>query len=156
MAVAGRDGQIRLWNMNTGLLERDIATDRRRIHALAFSPDGSRLAAGGDGVTIHILNVNDGSDVTALPTQPARVMAMTYLNDNRLAIGGTDNKIRIWDFPRQKVTVELVGHTGSVAALDCDASGTMLVSGSYDTTLRIWHVESDDWRAARRQGLQSQ
>jgi len=155
--VAGRDGQIRLWNMNTGLHERDIATDRRRIRALAFSPDGTQLASGGEDAVIHVLNVSDGSDVVTLPPQPCSILAMKYLNHDQLAFGGTDNKIRIWDFPRQKVTVELVGHTGSVAALDCDASGTMLVSGSYDTTLRIWHVESEDWRAARRQqGLQSQ
>jgi WD40 repeat protein len=146
--VAGRDGQIRLWNMNTGLHERDIATDRHRIRSLAFSPDGTQLASGGEGVVIHILNVSDGSDVTSLPAQPARVLTMTFLNDDQLAFGGTDNTIRVWDVPREKVTLELVGHTGSVAALDCDAAGTTLVSGSYDTTLRVWNLQSREWRAA--------
>jgi WD40 repeat protein len=151
MAVAGRDGQIRLWNMNTGDHERDIATDRRRIRSLAFSPDGTRLASAGDGVVIHVLDTMVGNQVTSLPMQPARVLAMTYLNDDQLPIGGTDNKVRIWDLPREKVTVELVGHTGSVASLDCDATGTVVVSGSYDTTVRIWHLKSDAWRKAHKE-----
>jgi WD40 repeat protein len=35
----------------------------------------------------------------------------------------------------------LEGHTGTVAALACDATGRVLVSGSYDTTIRIWNLE---------------
>jgi WD40 repeat protein len=33
-----------------------------------------------------------------------------------------------------------VGHSGTVAALACDATGRTLVSGSYDTTLRVWNL----------------
>jgi WD40 repeat protein len=35
----------------------------------------------------------------------------------------------------------LVGHTGSVASLATNACGTLLVSGSYDTTLRVWELK---------------
>jgi WD40 repeat protein len=36
------------------------------------------------------------------------------------------------------------GHTGTVAALACDATGKTLVSGSYDTTLRIWSLDQSE------------
>ena len=41
MAVAGRNGQIRLWNVMTGALERDIATSRQRIRRSRFRPMAS-------------------------------------------------------------------------------------------------------------------
>jgi WD40 repeat protein len=38
------------------------------------------------------------------------------------------------------MTSQLEGHTGTVAALACDSSGCVLVSGSYDTTVRVWQL----------------
>jgi len=61
-----------------------------------------------------------------------------FLDGQALAAGGSDNQVHIWDLGTRTVTRELVGHTGSVAALA--RSGAMLVSGSYDTTVCIWDL----------------
>ena len=53
---------------------------------------------------------------------------------------GSNNEFSIWDVDSQKPTSQLVGHTGTVAALACDSTGNVLVSGSYDTTLCIWNL----------------
>jgi WD40 repeat protein len=144
MAVAGRNGQIRLWNVTTGALERDIASSRQRIRALAFSPDGKRLAAAGDDVMIHVVDLTSGGADVSLTARPAKVYAALFLNNETLATGGSDDRICVWDLATRSVTKELVGHTGSVAALACDSTGTMLVSGGYDTTLRIWDLKPVD------------
>ena len=75
-----------------------------------------------------------------LSTRPAKNYALVFLDNNRLATGGTDNRIRIWDLNSRQVVMHLTGHTGTVAALACDARGSTLVSGSYDTTIRIWDL----------------
>jgi WD40 repeat protein len=67
-----------------------------------------------------------------------------FLDNVTLATGGTDNRISIWDLGRREVARRLEGHTGTVAALACDASGKTLVSGSYDTTLRIWNLGAEE------------
>jgi WD40 repeat protein len=41
---------------------------------------------------------------------------------------------------REELAV-LVGHTGTIAALDADAAGRMLISGSFDTTARVWNID---------------
>jgi WD40 repeat protein len=63
-----------------------------------------------------------------------------FLNDTTLATGGSDNRVSIWDLNSRQVMRRLEGHTGTVAALACDATGETLVSASYDTTLRIWNL----------------
>lgn len=140
MAVAGRDGNIRLWNVSTGALERDIPTGRQRIRALAFSPDGKRLAAAGEEIMIHVIDLSGGEQHVTLAARPAKVFAAVFLDGQTLVTAGSDDRICIWDLATRSVTKELVGHTGSVASLACDKTGTLLVSGSYDTTLRIWNL----------------
>ena len=141
MAVAGRNGQIRVWNVTSGAHERDIDTDGRRIRALAFSPDGTRLAAAGNSPQIHVFDVASGQPVMTLDVAAgqglSRWCSSTTSGWPRAA---PTTCIRIWDLDSRAVTTELVGHTGTVAALACDAAGTMLVSGSYDTTLRVWNL----------------
>ena len=141
LAVAGRNGRIRLWDVDSGSHERDIETDRRRIRALAFSPDGRLLAAAGNSPEIRLMDVATGQVVATLDSRPAKVRTLLFLGNERLAAGGTDNRIAIWDVYSRQVTRQLVGHTGTVSSLACDATGGVLVSGGYDTTLRIWDLD---------------
>ena len=143
LAAAGRNGRVRIWNVADGSRERDIPTDRRRIRGLAFSPDGRQLAAAGTSADIRIFDVATGDELMKLETRPAKVHALLFLDQVTLATGGTDNRIWIWDLNTRQVTRRLEGHTGTVAALACDASGSILVSGSYDTTLRVWKLDED-------------
>jgi WD40 repeat protein len=153
MAAAGRNGKIRVWNVTDGSNHRDIDTDGRRIHALAFSPDGTRIAAAGRSTTIEIFEAATGASVMTLATRPAKVHSLIFLDSQHLATGGTDNCIRIWDLDSKLADRQLVGHSGTIAALACDSTGRVLVSGSYDTTLRVWNlaekeVPSTAWRKA--------
>jgi WD40 repeat protein len=98
------------------------------------------LAAAGNSTTIRIYDVESGTLSSTLETRPAKVFALVFLNDKTLATGGSDNRVSIWDLNTRQVTRRLEGHTGTVAALACDAKGETLVSASYDTTLRVWSL----------------
>jgi WD40 repeat protein len=150
MAAAGRTGHVRVWNVTTGTHERDITAVGRRIRAIAFSPDGKRIAAAGNSATINIFDVASGQPVMTLDVRPAKEFSLLFLDNRRLASGGTDNLVRIWDLDSRVVTAELVGHTGTVAALARDATGNIVVSGSYDTTLRVWNLAEPSAPATAR------
>lgn len=49
--------------------------------------------------------------------------------------GARDGTLRVWDIQRGKMARRLIGHTGSVRALDI--CGNQVVSGSYDHTCRV-------------------
>jgi WD40 repeat protein len=154
MAVAGRNGLVRVWNVSSGTTEHDLVTDGRRIRALCFSPDGALLATAGNSQNIRIFYVDSGQQVATLPSRPAKAYGLLFLDNKRLAAGGTDNRIRIWDLDSQVITTELVGHTGTVAAMAMDAAGSTLVSGSYDTTVRIWKLAGCSAPATASRGAQ--
>jgi len=152
MAVAGRNGKIRVWNVNNGTQERDIDTDGRRIRTLGFSPDGARIAAAGNSQSVRMIDIASGETVFSLSTRPSMTFALLFLENNRLATGGTDNRIWIWDLETRQAVTQLVGHTGTVASLACDRSGATLVSGSYDTTVRIWNLTAGSAPATASRG----
>jgi len=50
LAACASNGTLRLWSARTGKLawSAEVQQDKKELHALAISPDGSRLAAGGE------------------------------------------------------------------------------------------------------------
>jgi WD40 repeat protein len=85
------------------------------------------------------VTVTDPTDVAhgrALPRMNGKVFSAKLLSENRLATGGSDDLIHIWDLNRLERIESLAGHTGTISCLDF--MGTILASGSYDTQVRIW------------------
>jgi WD40 repeat protein len=137
LAVGGRCGSIRLLSIPSGQLDRDIPAHRLRIRAIAFSSDGSYVASSGEDRLIHVAPLAGGAGYS-LPPRPAKVLSITFYGPHQLAAAGSDNQIHLWDVTTREEIGLLRGHTGSVAALECQ--GKVLVSAGYDTTVRVWDV----------------
>ena len=99
-----------------------------------------KLASAGDGETIRVWDVQTGQKQLELPARPAKVMTIQFTSENEIYTGGSDNQIRQWNLKQKRPGFELVGHTGTVTSLACDAKANWLVSGSYDTTVRVWDL----------------
>ncbi len=144
LAAAGRGGCIRIWSTVSGQQVQDWKGHRLRVNAIAWSPDGKRLASGGDERNILIWDIASGKPVVVLPERPGRITSLTFCGPNRLASGGSDNLIHVWDLPSAKELSRLVGHTGSVTALVWDPSTACILSGSFDTTVRLWSLRPQE------------
>ncbi|MEN0109667.1 MAG: WD40 repeat domain-containing protein [Planctomycetota bacterium] len=148
MAAAGRNGVVRLWDLVASGGARDLPTDGRRIRALAFSPGGETLAAGGDGPAVRLWAIESptvqagdpGAAPTELIVRPGKVHALAFVDDRTLAVGGTRDDIVLWDTLDASPRRTLTGHTGAVAAFAVSADGSVLASGSFDTTVRLWSL----------------
>jgi len=142
LAAAGRTGPVRLWNAADGQNLLDLPT-KRGARALAYSPDGKLLAVGGEARSINLFDPQTGSLVKTLPERPAKTRALVFCGPGILAAGGSDNLIRLWDLATGTEKSHLVGHTGSISSLSWDESSNLLVSGSFDTTVRLWRWSNE-------------
>src|SRR5262249_3360667 len=115
----------------------------RRIRCLDFSPDGSKMASAGEDGRIKIWNSRKSEVLNEFKAGPAKVMSLLFYRHDRVATGGSDNVIRLWDISSGTELRRLEGHTGSVSALAADPEGKMLVSGSFDTTIRVWPLGTE-------------
>ena len=56
----------------------------------------------------------------------------------RLATGGADKAVIIWDLMSRREALAFRGHTDGILGLAFSPSGDRLVSSSNDETIRIW------------------
>lgn len=72
---------------------------------------------------------------------PAPVSAIAVVPDRGLAVvGHADGVLRIWDLDAREVIAGWRAHEAKVSALACSRDGTLLASGSEDTTVAIWRL----------------
>ncbi len=66
---------------------------------------------------------------------------MAVCDENLIVTGGSDNMVRVWNWQTQTEVKPFAGHTGSVATLAFDPASRMIISGSFDTTVRAWKLD---------------
>lgn len=108
------------------------------IYALAFSPDGKRLASASKDGTARIFDVVTGKLERTLRGHADAVTSVAYSADGaRIVTTGTDATIRIWRVSGGAATV-LYGHQGAINSAVFNRRGDRVLSAGEDGTVRIW------------------
>jgi WD40 repeat protein/tRNA A-37 threonylcarbamoyl transferase component Bud32 len=113
------------------------------VLAVAFSPDGARIASASADSTIKVWDRSSQKEVFTLRGHAAAVTAVAFSPDGlRLASGSADGDVRIWDVVRGENLFRWKGHTAAVTGLAFDPDGERLVStGSGESSsgeLKLW------------------
>ncbi len=74
--------------------------------------------------------------ITSLAWEPAHLA----LPCRRVASGGRDNVVKIWDAVHKKCTLTLSSHTNVVSAIKWGGDG-LLYSASRDTSILVWETK---------------
>ncbi len=120
-----------------------IGTARLRhgaAQAMAFSPDGTVLATGGEN-SVSLWEVRSGREIRRLPQIKGRAFRVAFSPDGRLlAAGGDYQTVHLWETATGKEIYRVRGHRASVAALAFSPDGKMLASASTDGVAKLWDV----------------
>ncbi len=171
LITAHRDGSRRTWNPRTGAaldvfrglapgseapftrpqwrLVRTLGNETNspfadRINALAFRPDGARLAIGGGdpsrGGDVHVLEPIRGDIRYAFTNLHSdSVLALAWSPDGRwLATGGADRLARLLDTASAQFERVFEGHTAHVLAVGWSPDGRLLATGGADSAIKFW------------------
>jgi WD40 repeat protein len=125
------------------------------VLALAYSPDGKRVATASTDKTVKLWNAETGTLQATLKGHAAGVNAVSWNPDGRrLASGSSDGTIKLWDATTLKEIASFKGHEDvhknhgdvqytiewwrGVSTLSWDQAGRRLASASNDGTVKLW------------------
>lgn len=114
------------------------------ISCVAFSPNGSRLAASDTSGKVQLWDRSSGQPLASFKADLAWTWVVGFSPDNRyLATAGDDREVKLWDATTAQCLHRWSGHQQTVSTLAFHPNGTLLASGALDTTIRLWRLSSD-------------
>ncbi len=141
--AAGGYHEITLWNSHSGKVVQRIGEVAERTFDVAFSPDGRWLACAsgtpGKIGEVKLFNATNGQLAKTLSTTADAALCLSFSADSKkLAAGGADNAIRLWEIESSKPPLTIEQHADWVLALAFSPDGSRLASGSRDKSARIF------------------
>jgi WD40 repeat protein len=142
LAVA-RGAQVVLFDTRTGEHLRTLPLSGGKVGAVAFSPNGQRLAAwsGGDRPTIHVWEPEPDRAPVVLEGHSSDLLDLVFCHDGRRLLGGhSDGTVKVWDLAGHAEPRSLRDQPAPIHRLVPTADDQRIVTASDDGKLRVWNL----------------
>ena len=152
LATIDAGGQVRIWNFPEGT---DVLTFTGTGTsgygdgiAVAFSPDGRLLAAGGRSdwsgfdPELHLFDSSSGDLLFDLEGHRSTIFSLAFNKDgNLLASASDDGTVRMWDTQtgEQLAVLDIPGAN----SVGFSPDGTLLATAGFGDVLRLWRVPKE-------------
>jgi WD40 repeat protein/serine/threonine protein kinase/DNA-binding XRE family transcriptional regulator len=131
------DGDIAIWD-----IARGEPLQRLQGYALTYSPDKRTIAIITLEERIALYDATNDTLMDTFGTHPGAWNIRFAPDGKRVATGGDDQQIRIWEPENDQPLLTLKGHTEPVSGLAFNPDGTRLASVGYDGQLYIWDTKT--------------
>ena len=130
-----RDEESVAWSRSTG--------HPQGIWALALTPDGRRLATGGNDGAVVIWEVGTGAWSVFPTDRPSTVMCLAFSPDGAtIAAGYNGSEVVLWNVATGEKRATFLGHPNQFLCLAFSPDGRTLASGGAESNIRIWDVQT--------------
>jgi WD40 repeat protein len=150
LATAGGDpgqyGLVRLWSVGKEGVKpvRDLAESQDAVFAVAFSPDGKRLAAAGAERVIRVYETETGKLLVQIEDHADWIFDIAFSPDGtRLASASRDKTSKVFDVVKKESLVTFTGHGQPVYTVAFAPDGKTVATGGEDNEIRVWSTEGE-------------
>jgi WD40 repeat protein/serine/threonine protein kinase len=150
LAIAGVES-VEMWDAQTGKQLLTFPGHEKNNQAVAFSPNGRRLAAVAGMMNVYpdrevkVWDTRSGKSIFSLPGHVGGIRCVAYSpNGHRLVSAGVDQTVKLWDAETGREMLTLRGHLDNVFSVAFSPDGYQIASASLDNTVRIWDATPMD------------
>lgn len=152
--------RLQLYSIRTRKLVRTITRFDETARAADIRPDGRVVVAADDSGTVQVFDTTSRSILRTwkgIHRQPVWAARFAPADPTTLLTGSDDRSVRLWDLASGMPTRTWAGHGDYVRAAafmpggggiggsgGSASSNSLLVTGSYDQTVRLWDARAPD------------
>ncbi len=148
LAASSKDGTLRVWSVDGWKLAATFSPaqkggdDERYGYAVAFSPDSTRLVAGG-GTSVLLFEEERWDRPTVIRKHREPVTAVAFSPDGKSLASGAGDEVLLGGYGKPDGPLERYsGHHGHLSAMAFSEDGRFLVTGGLDKRLRVIPVST--------------
>lgn len=145
VVTASDDGKIKVWDIDSGFCLYTFSEHAAAVTAIEFAKKGNVLFSASQDGTLRAWDLIRFRNFRTF-TAPLRVQfsCMAVDPSGEVVVGGTHDEfgIYVWSVQTGALLDTLAGHEGPVSCLKFGAENSILVSSSWDKTIRLWSVFS--------------
>lgn len=150
LAFGNEEGAVQLTSSSSLRELKSGAEKPSPVDRLAFSPDGSKLAAMRDDDLVTVWNTSNFSQITQFHAPPleeklhSRYTTLRFSPDGRLLAAGHPSswRLSIFDVSSNRPLRTLSGHTGPVMDAAFSPDGKSVATSGMDGVLKIWNLNN--------------
>ena len=149
VGCAHSSSTVTIWDAQNGypLLTLPDHGGSTRHKPVAFTLDGKAIVSSSHGqVALRMWDTTTGREIRSFQNGNEHQVCSIGLNHDgtRIATGGEDSTVRVWDLATGTELLVLRGHAGRVESVAYSPDDRRIISGSCDSTIKIWDSKSGD------------
>jgi len=135
------EGQILLWDFESGNLLRTLEGHRSGAYSVAFGKDGGEVYSGGRLGDLRRWDAGTGEVRLILESGSGSLQCLAVSPAGDLvARGDRDGRAVVRDTATGRQIAAFLGHRGRVESVAWSPDGSLLATGSQDGTVKVWRV----------------
>jgi len=141
------DGNLRLWDLNTGATTRRFVGHTKDVLSVAFSADNRQIVSGSRDKSIKLWNTLGQCKYTISSTDEGHkewvscVRFSPNLQQPLIVSAGWDKVVKVWTLEHWiKLRTNLHGHTSYINTVTVSPDGSLCASGGKDGTAMLWDL----------------
>jgi len=146
-------GRIVRFDVASGQPLGEFEGEGGRLNGLATTADFKTLVAGGRDKKFFVWDMETGERWTS-DTMASEVTDVAISPDGKYVVATSAGKLHIYDLAAKQIIRTYSGHIDEVRQLKFASDGRTIFSGSTDTTVRHWRLDTRDemiaWAEANR------
>ena len=145
--ITAREKSLAVYEWPSLELRSEMRISLAQATHVSFSPDGSQLLVVGghpaDSGSLQLLPwpLKPQAEPTSIVAGDDVLFQSAWIDQDNIAVAGTDGHLALVNFNGQSAR-SLKGHSRHVLCVEVSTDSKLLFSGSDDTSLRVWNLES--------------